>query len=211
MVRKLTGQVTARVSGGKPFDRNVRAANPDKQAGRAGTRPAAIARYALLWIALGGVLAAFAIVVLDEPAREATLPPVQQTQLVHAARAAACRLRRAERGQRLVPPADGPPGPAARAGFYDRAPPREQLTAAIRRGVIVIYHRPHATRDRVAQLRALQEAVPTGTIVAPHERMPYTIAAAAYRRLLTCPTFTDAAIDAIRLFRGRHIGKGPDR
>ena len=164
-----------------------------------------------MWIALGGVLAALAVVVLDDAAPEATLPPVQQTQLVHAVRAAACRLHRADPGQRLVPPADGPAGrPAARPAFYDRPPPVEQLTAAIRRGVIVIYHRPDATRDRLAQLRALQAGVPAGTIVTPEPRMPYTVAAAAYRRLLTCPRFTDATIDAIRLFRGRHIGTGPD-
>lgn len=187
------------------------AARHDKDAVRDGTRPAAIARYALTWIAVGGVLATLALVVVDEPAPDATLPPVQQTQLAHAARAAACRLRRAERGQRLVPPVDGAPGTPAHAAFYDRAPPAEQLTAAIRRGVIVIYHRPAVTRDRVAQLRALQEAVPGGTIVAPDERMPYAVAAAAHRRLLACPSFNDATIDAIRLFRGRHIGTGPDR
>ena len=41
--------------------------------------------------------------------------------------------------------------------------------------------------------------------------MRYEVAVAAYRRLLGCTRFTDAAIDAIRLFRGRYIGIGPDR
>ena len=189
----------------------LRAANRDKKAGLGGARPSAIARYALMWIVLGGALAALALAVLEEPAREARLPPVHETQLVHAVRAAACRLRRAEPGRRLVPPAEGPAGVPAAAGFYDRAPPVSRLTAAIRRGVIVIYHRPDATRDRVAQLRALHAAVPGGTVVAPYTQMPYAVAAASYRRVLACPRFTDATIDAIRLFRGRHLGTGPDR
>ena len=186
------------------------AGSADKGSGRGGTRAAAIARYALLWLAVGAALAVLAVVVLDEPPGDAMLPPVQQTQLAHAARAAKCRLERAEPGQRLVPPADGPRGTPARPAFYDRTPPVEQLTAAIRRGVIVIYHRPAATRDREAHLRALQKALPTGTVVTPYTEMPHAVAAAAYRRLLACPRFTDATIDAIRLFRGRHVGKGPD-
>lgn len=189
----------------------VGAGSADKGSGRGGTRAAAIARYALLWIAVGAALALLALALVDGPPGDATLPPVQQTQLAHAVRAAGCRLQRAEPGQRLVPPADGPSGTAARPAFYDRAPPVGQLTAAVRRGVIVIYHRPAATRDRLAHLRALQEAVPGGTVVAPYVQMPHAVAAAAYRRVLACPRFTDAAIDAIRLFRGRHIGTGPDR
>lgn len=188
----------------------MKAAKGHEGAGRGSTRAAAIARYALMWISLGSALAAVALLLVDEPARHVTLPPVQQTQLVRAVRVAECRLRRAEPGRRLVPPADGRRGMPARAAFYDRAQPVEKLTAAIRRGVIVIYHRPEATRERVAQLRALQAAVPGGTLVAPYTRMPYAVAAAAYRRVLACPRFTDATLDAIRLFRGRHIGTGPD-
>lgn len=186
-------------------------ASDDKAAGRRAPRPGAVARYALVWITLGAVIAAAALLVLDEPAQETTLPPVQQTELVRAARAADCQLQRARTGERLDPPADGPAGTAVRPGFYERQPPAEGLIAAVRRGIIVIYHLPDATRDRVAHLRALQETVPGGTIVTPYEQMRHAVAVAAYRRLLVCPRLSDVALDAIRLFRGRHIGTGPDR
>ena len=78
--------------------------------------------------------------------------------------------------------------------------------------MIVISYRPRLDDERLAQLRTLQSVVPNGTIVAPDTSgMRYEVAVAAYRRLLGCMRFTDAAIDAIRLFRGRYIGIGPDR
>ncbi len=88
-----------------------------------------------------------------------------------------------------------------------------ELTAALRRGVIVIsYRKDTVDAGRRAQLRALQTAVPDGTIVTPDvSGMRYEVAVAAYRRLLGCGRFTDATIDAIRLFRGRYLGTGPER
>jgi hypothetical protein len=39
--------------------------------------------------------------------------------------------------------------------------------------------------------------------------MRYEIAATAYRHLLGCEQLTDAALEALRLFRGRYLGTGP--
>jgi Protein of unknown function (DUF3105) len=181
-------------------------------AGRGATRPGAIARYALVWVAVGAALAALAVALVDGPGSRTTLPPLHRTQLLDAVRAADCRLRHAGARERVLPPVDGPGGRPARAAFYTTAPALRRLTAAVRRGLIVIYYGRGMGRDRLDQLRALQTLMPRGTIVAPDTTgMRYEVAVAAYRRLLGCSRFTDATVDAIQLFRGRHIGTGPDR
>lgn len=185
----------------------------DKRKTRGGAARAT-ARYALVCVAIGAAVSGVVLVIVDGAEREprAPLPPVRETQLVRAVQLGGCELRRARRGEQLRPAVDGPRAAPARPGFYAEAPPARQLTGALRRGVIVISYRPGLERKRLAQLRSLQTVVPSGTIVTPDtSAMPYEVAVAAYRRLLGCQRFTDAAIDAIRLFRGRHIGIGPDR
>lgn len=174
----------------------------------------AIARYALVCVAIGAAVSGVVLAIVGGADREprAPLPPVRETQLVRAVQLGGCELRRPRGGEQLRPPVDGPRAAPARAQFYDEAPPTRQLTGALRRGVIVISYRRGLESERLAQLRSLQSVVPSGTIVTPDTSgMRYEVAVAAYRRLLGCPRFTDAAIDAIRLFRGRHIGIGPDR
>ena len=175
----------------------------------------AIARYAVACLAIGAVVAGLVVAALggaDED-RPPSLPPVREIQLVKAARASGCELRRARAGEQLKPPVDGPATSPARPQVYDDAPPVDQLTGALRRGVIVIsYRKDLVDRGRLEQLRALQTVVPDGTIVTPDETgMHYEVAVAAYRRLLGCRRFSDATIDAIRLFRGRFLGTGPER
>lgn len=138
------------------------------------------------------------------------LPPVRQIELVDAARAAGCRIEQA--GVRpLNPPVQGPRGTPAGPGVYDAQPDVAMLVAALRRGRVVIHYRPGLERGRVRELERLQAAVPEGTLVVPNAtRMPYEVAITAWRRLLGCPTFEDEAIDALRLFRGRFLGSGPD-
>lgn len=175
----------------------------------------AIARYAVACIAIGAVVAGLVVAALGgtDEERPSSLPPVREIQLVKAVRASGCELRRARAGEQLKPPVDGPATSPARPQFYDDAPPIDQLTAALRRGVIVIFYREETVDGaRLEQLRALQTVVPDGTIVTPDETgMHYELAVAAYRRLLGCRRFSDATIDAIRLFRGRYLGTGPER
>lgn len=175
----------------------------------------AIARYGLICVAAGAAVTGLVLAIVRgvDRDREASLPPVRETQLVRAVQQGSCDLRRARGGERLRPSVDGPgTAAAAEPRFYEEAPPADRLAAALRAGVIVIYHRPGLADERLAQLRALQSVVPRGTIVTPDTSgMRYEVAVAAYRRRLGCMRFTDAAIDAIRLFRGRYIGIGPDR
>jgi hypothetical protein len=95
---------------------------------------------------------------------------------------------------------------------YDDPPDGADLVAALRRGVIVIQHRADLPDDVVDELRALQKAIPEGTIVTPEPvRTRFAVAVVAWRRVLGCRTYARGAVDAIRLFRGRFIGSGPDR
>lgn len=186
----------------------------DKHTRSEAVRVGAIARYALVCVAIGAAVSGLVVGIVggDDSDTKATLPPVRETQLVKAVQAGGCELRRARAGEQLRPPVDGPRAAPAAPRFYADAPPLEQLTAALRRGVIVIYYGDGVDEERLEQLRALQTMVPSGTIVVPDmSEMRYEIAIAAYRRLLGCERFTDSAVDAIRLFHGRYVGTGPDR
>jgi hypothetical protein len=181
-------------------------------AGWIGARRALVA-YVAAWL-IGAALVTTALVVLLDRGEEepVALPPVRQTELDLAAQVAGCELRRKRDGEALNPPVTGPGRAApAQPGFYETQPATGSLIAALRRGIVVIHFRADLDDSRLDELRPLQEAVPTGTIVTPNATgMTYEIAVTAYGRLLGCPRFTDATLDAIQLFRGRRLGGGPD-
>lgn len=171
-------------------------------------------RYVLAW-ACGGVIVIAAVLILvgrgDDDA--VTLPPVRQIELATAARTAGCELRTGDGSDVLGLPVSGAPGRRPTpAGVYDDPPNGADLVAALRRGVIVIQHRADLPEDAIDELRALQKAIPDGTIVTPEPvRTRFAVAVVAWRRLLGCRSYVPGAVDAIRLFRGRYIGSGPDR
>jgi hypothetical protein len=167
--------------------------------------------YAVAWLAAVGVVVGvvFAVFGGDD---SVSVPPVRETQLADAAGQNRCQLRTAATGERLNPPVDGPAGVApAKPGFYEEPVASAALTAALRHGIVVIQYRAGLSGGRLDALKTLQEAAPTGTIVAPNGTgMHFELAVTAYRRLLGCPRFTDRALDAVQLFRGRFVGSGPD-
>lgn len=172
-------------------------------------------RYALMWLVLGTVAALAIIAALGGGGageKDVTLPPIRESDLESAAREAGCRLQRARRAERLNPPVDGPRGVApARPGLYEQSPPVGALTAAARRGVIVIHYRTGLDETELDQLRALQGVVPSGTIVTPNATsMPFELAVVGYRRLLGCGRYSARAADAARLFHGRYLARGPE-
>lgn len=187
---------------------------PYRPGGPGGTNSGrAVLVYATVWLvaaaaAVGLVLAVFG----DDSGDTVAVPPVLETELTDAAGQSRCVLVNAGAGERLNPPVDGPAGePAARAGFYDQPVATAQLTAAVRKGIIVIQFRKGLDDKGVDALKALQSAFPGGTIVAPNSTgMRFELAVVAYRRLLGCPRFTDHALDAVQLFRGRFLGSGPE-
>jgi len=174
-----------------------------------GSRLATMA-YVAAWLVAATVFVGVVLAVLDDGRpEEVSLPPVHRTELDAAAREAGCTLYRARSGD-LNPPVVGGLGALpARPGVHEESPGTAALTAALRDGVIVIQF-GDLDDSGVELLRAVQEAVPEGTIVAPNDTgMPFLVAVTAYRRLLGCRRFNDAAVEAIQLFRGRYLGSGP--
>ena len=173
---------------------------------------APLVRYVAGWLAAGSLVLVLVFTLLPrEGGVDAPLPPVRQTELSEAARVAGCELRTQRRERILRPAVSGPRGVAARPGVYSRMVDPRALIGAVRAGTIVIHHRPALGDGVLDRLRTIQRAVPAGTIVAPDADMPYAVAVTGWRRLLGCRRLDAATFDAIRLFRGRFIGSGPDR
>jgi Protein of unknown function (DUF3105) len=171
-----------------------------------------VARYLAAWVAGAALVAGAAVVVLDGTGPEVvSVPPIEQTELQAAAQAAGCELRRQVRGVRLNPPVAGTADVApAGAGVYEDAPDVRSLLAAQRDGIVVIQFRAGLDDARLDELRTIQAAAPNGTIVTPNATgMRFELGVTAYRRLLGCARATDAAIEALQLFRGRYLGSGP--
>ena len=169
-------------------------------------------RYAAGWLLAGALVAGLLVWIVDDGEEDVSLPPIEQTRLAAAARVARCQLRHPRHGELLNPPVEGARATKPlRPGVYDEPGSVESVIAAVRRGVIVVQYRPGLPEERIEQLGELQRAVPAGTIVVPNAtRMPFEIAVTGWRRLLGCPRFSEDSIDAVRLFRGRFIGQGPD-
>ncbi|MGI9097733.1 MAG: hypothetical protein ACR2H2_04430 [Solirubrobacteraceae bacterium] len=171
--------------------------------------------YALRWLAAGAAVTAAALALLQggnepRPPAPAALPPVREIGLLDAVRDSDCRLRRLHRGSALAKagPRTDPAGP----GSYRTSLPASVLGAALRRGIIVIQYHPRVSDRFVGQLVVLQRAVPRGTIVAPlGSPRADALVVAAYGRVLRCPRANDQALTALRLFRGRFVGTGPQR
>jgi hypothetical protein len=173
----------------------------------------AAVRYAVLWLAAAAAVTFLVSIAGGGGGDDSvSVPPVRETELRQAAVRGRCVLRTATAGERLNPPVEGPAGARpAPAAVYDKPVAEHSLVAAVRRGIVVIQFRPGLSGDDVDALKSLQQAVPKGTIVAPNGTgMHFDVAVVAYRRLLGCPRFTDTALDAVQLFRGRFLGSGPD-
>jgi hypothetical protein len=185
--------------------------SPAGQPGR-GTPRGALLVYAGGWLLGVGLIVGLVLAIFGNGDDTVNLPPVRETELVDAAVQSRCELRTARTGERLNPPVDGPAGAAAaEPGFYDQPVASTALAAAVRRGIIVIQFRANLDGHRVESLKTLQAAVPSGTIVAPNDTgMRFELAVTAYRRLLGCPRFSEQALDAVQLFRGRFLGSGPE-
>jgi len=169
--------------------------------------------YAAVWLVAAAAVVGLVLAIFGgDDGDTVSVPPVRETELTDAAGQSRCVLITARAGERLNPPVDGPAGArSAQAGFYDQPVASAQLTAAVRRGIIVIQFREGLDGKGVDALKTLQTAIPEGTIVAPNATgMRFELAVVAYQRLLGCPRFTDQTLDAVQLFRGRFLGSGPE-
>ena len=151
-----------------------------------GTSTRALIRFTALWVIAGAVVATGLILVLDAADGPPPLPPLREADLGAAVREAGCTLT---------------------------APLAGNLTSAqeadLRRGVVLIRHRPDLAEDSIEQLELVRRRVPAATKVTAGGTTA-AVAATAWRRELSCGRFDSSTLDALRLFRARYIGRGPD-
>lgn len=110
---------------------------------------------------------------------------------------------------RTDPPTSGPHSRSpARAGFYTKAPPVEEIVHILEHGNIVIYYNPATVRGADLQkLKALAERFPgfwDGVLVVPRQDRQYPVIATAWRRWLRLKRFDEATLEQfVDAFRGR--------
>ena len=185
---------------------------PPAQGTRRRWRPGPIA-YAAAWL-VGGAAVSIVIIALlggseDGPTNEPAVAPIAPADLDSAALRAACEVRRHTDSRPAEPPSGGPSGFPPPPAVYRAPLDRSAVVAALRRGRVVLQYRPGLSPDALEQLEGLHKTVPAGTIVTPNPRMTAQVAITAWRRALLCPHFKPETLDAIRLFRGRFLGKRP--
>ncbi len=120
---------------------------------------------------------------------------------------------------RTNPPTSGDHDPvAAQDGLYDLDDPPdvEQSVHALEHGRILVQFAPATSARRRVQLRRLVGEAVKGSrgyhtlLFRNQTRMPYAVAATAWRRSLTCRRFNDRVVDAVRQFRRAYVDKGPE-
>jgi uncharacterized protein DUF3105 len=161
------------------------------------------------------------------------VPEPSITGLEPAARAAKCELRSTTARTRdhtanIDEPIDyntNPPTTGrhfqlpAEDGIYEEAAPDSTLVHSHEHGRVVIWFRPSLPADTRAGLRALVEEDDYQILLMPRSEMPFEVAATAWNsspgpagtgRLLGCESFSPGAYDALRAFRDKHRGRGPE-
>lgn len=78
-------------------------------------------------------------------------------------------------------------------------------------GRIDIQYSPDLSEADQLELKGVFDEDPAGMLLFPDPDMPYEVAAAAWRQLLSCETYKGrATLDAIRAFRATYRGLGPE-
>ena len=87
---------------------------------------------------------------------------------------------------------------------------------ALEHGRIDFQYKPGTPSLRIKQLEALFNEKVKGSpgyhalLFQNQTKMPYAVAATAWRRSLTCPQWNDKVFDAMRAFRLDRTDKGPE-
>ncbi len=160
-------------------------------------------------------------------AREGTAPPtVQNLDLENAAADAGCTLRLGlpDEGSthlepdaetpnyRTNPPTSGDHSPFQQAdGAYGETPGLINYVHSLEHGRIEIQYAPDLPEADQLALKGVFDDSPSGMLLFPNPRMPYEVAATAWTHLMGCKRYEGAkTLDAIRNFRDRYRGRGPE-
>lgn len=161
------------------------------------------------------------------------LPPTKRGDLDAAASAAGCTLGQfADEGQEHVPETTAlkyktnPPTSGshfqvpAEDGQYvaGSPPPTGNWVHSLEHGRVLLQYQAGTPRRRIGQLRTLLEEPYGGGPGGYHtlllqntSRMPFAVAAVAWRRYVGCERLTDRTFDALRAFRERFVDQAPEQ
>jgi hypothetical protein len=159
--------------------------------------------------------------------REGTPPPaLQNLDLENAAAKAGCDLRlglpdegstHLEPGSpapkyRTNPPTSGNHDPEPQAdGAYAEMPELTGVLHSLEHSRIEIQYAPDLPETAQLALKGVFDESPSGMLLFPNPRMPYEVAATAWRQLMGCKRYEGAkTLDAIRDFRDQFRGRGPE-
>jgi hypothetical protein len=163
-----------------------------------------------------------------DPVAGAAIPPVAERDLETAATAAGCTVgTRPEEGKehspnaadwvyRSNPPTSGTHAPTwAQDGVYayGTAPAVGFTTHALEHGRINIQYGDAVTEEQFDQLQTLM-AEDEGyhqLLYRNQTDMPVALAAAAWTKLLLCPSFNPKVFDALRAFKREYTDKAPEQ
>ncbi len=121
------------------------------------------------------------------------------------------------------PPTSGdhvPPGQEAQVGEYEAGnePKIGNWVHTLEHGRILIQYKPETPPATVAQLKKLYERDVLGSGEAYHSllmqnntKMPFEVAAVAWRHYIGCEKFTPAAIPAMHAFRELYVDTAPEK
>jgi hypothetical protein len=114
------------------------------------------------------------------------------------------------------PPALGPHYPDwPEDDIFEEAPQTERIVHTLEHGRILIWVRPDATEEQLAQFKALYEEDPYHVIMLPRKELKEAVAASAWvgqdtGHILRCDKVNDSTWDAIRAFKTEYRDKGPE-
>ena len=109
------------------------------------------------------------------------------------------------------PPHSGQHSPVpAEDDLYEEPVRKEEAVHALEHGRVVIWVRPSAGEEVLADLRALYDEDPYHVIVTPDPKLEHAVAASAWTHTLTCPRPSEALFDALRAFKEKWRDKGPE-
>jgi hypothetical protein len=155
-----------------------------------------------------------------------TPPPLEQGDLATAAKAAGCELQLdlEEEGNTHItkrddapeyesnPPTSGNHWPEQLAdGAYEETPDPIYSVHALEHGRIAIQYSPDLSEDEQLELKGLFDEDFDGMLLFPNSDMPYDVAATAWNQMIGCETYEGGpTLDALRDFRDRYRGQGPE-
>jgi hypothetical protein len=160
--------------------------------------------------------------------REGTPPPaVAEASLAAAAAKAGCDLRldlrdegnshlspgQAAPDYRTDPPTSGDHSETPQAdGAYSEPPDSVNVVHSLEHGRVVIQYAPDLTSSDQLALKGVFDESPGGMLLLPNPKTSYRVAATAWTNLLGCKRYEGAkTLDAIRAFRDRFRGQGPEK